>query len=239
MPLCNQYSPDKIDRIWLDLDDTLWDFKANSLQSLSELYDVYGLERYYQSVDHWRNAYLKLNHQLWDLYGHGHITKDTLMHDRFYKPLNEAGVPDSENLWEIFSNEYLDRLARQTKLVDGARQLLDHIHRQGYATGMLSNGFKEVQFRKLNNSGLTNDIDIVILSDDIGINKPDKRLFDHALSVVGERPERSLLIGDNPDTDICGALNAGWHAIFFDRENHGDIDNCMRVTSLLDIIKII
>ena len=78
---------------------------------------------------------------------------------------------------------------------------------------MVSNGFSGVQERKLKNASL--EVDVVVLSDEIDINKPDRRLFDYALQKSGATAEESLMVGDNPLTDILGALSAGWQAILF------------------------
>lgn len=200
---------------WVDLDDTLWDFKANSHIALNGLYEAYALNRFYPTSDDWIKTYERHNHHLWDLYNRAIITKDYLMQQRFRRPLVETGVPEAHELGDRFDYEYLDRLAECTQLLDGAIELLTTLRQQGWKTGILSNGFHEVQHRKIRNSGLSPYIDYVVLSDDIGVNKPDVRLYRHAEEVAGARPENCLMIGDNPDTDIAGAINAGWEAFYF------------------------
>ncbi len=109
---------------------------------------------------------------------------------------------------------YLDYLAREKALMPGAIDLLRTIRDRGLRIGCLSNGFKEVQFRKIRTAGLEPWIDLVVLSDDIGVNKPDRRIFEYAMERSGDTdPTHHLMIGDNPDTDIRGALGAGWHAV--------------------------
>lgn len=202
---------------WVDLDDTLWDFHANSRTALGGLYDAYDLKRYFDSCEAWIECYEHHNHELWSQYNRALIEKPYLMRERFVRPLTEGGCPDTEELWPIFDKEYLDRMAECTLLIDGAIELLEELHRRGWKTGILSNGFVEVQHRKIRNSGLTPHIDYIVLSDDIGVNKPDERIYRHAERVAGTTAERCLMIGDNIDTDIAGALNAGWDAVFFNR----------------------
>ena len=84
--------------------------------------------------------------------------------------------------------------------------------------------------------------DAVVLSDDIGVNKPDKRIFDHALKKSNALADCTLIIGDNPDTDIAGAVNAGWHAIYFNRNGEGkpiSMDNAIEIFKLSEIQHIL
>ena len=201
--------------VWLDLDDTLWDFKGNSRISLCGLYDDYNLNRWFATVDAWIECYERHNHALWDQYNHALITKRYLQDERFKRPLVEVGSDMASEYGMRFDGEYLDRLAGCTGLVTGATELLHWLRAQGCGIGILSNGFTEVQHRKINNSGLAPLIDHVVLSDDIGVNKPDVRLYRHAEQVAGTTPGQCVMVGDNPDTDIAGAVNAGWQAILY------------------------
>ncbi|MDE6831546.1 MAG: YjjG family noncanonical pyrimidine nucleotidase [Muribaculaceae bacterium] len=203
--------------VWLDLDDTIWDFHANSRVALRGLYDDYSLSCAFPTAEQWIDCYERHNHALWDLYNRAQIEKVYLMKERFLRPLTEVGHPKAEELAARFDKEYLDRLAECTELISGAISLLTKIKEHGLLTGILSNGFVEVQHRKIRNSGLAPLIDYIVLSDDIGVNKPDGRIFRYAESVAGVTADQCLMIGDNPVTDIAGALNAGWRAILFSR----------------------
>ncbi|MDE7386361.1 MAG: YjjG family noncanonical pyrimidine nucleotidase [Muribaculaceae bacterium] len=224
------------DIVWLDLDDTLWDFKANSRVALAGLYADYDLARWFGSADEWIERYERHNHALWDRYNHALITKDELMSSRFRLPLEDVGSPMAAELGARFDGEYLDRLAECTRLVDGAIDLLEWIKSRGMMTGVLSNGFTEVQHRKIRNSGLAPLVDFTVLSDDIGINKPDVRLYRHAEQVAGTTAAQCIMVGDNPDTDIRGAVDAGWKAVLLDRENCGEIPHGVPVAkNLVDV----
>ncbi len=204
---------------WLDLDDTVWNFESNSLKSLAEIYESHSLDRFFESVDCWRECYMRHNHALWEQYNIGGITRDFLMRERFTRPLIEAGC-DSDTVEELCRKlhfDYLDRLGRYPDLVDGARELMEVLQSKGYKIGILSNGFKEVQYRKIESSHISHLVDWVVLSDDIGINKPDRRLYDHALVKAETTARESVIVGDNLSTDIAGGLNAGWQVIFYDR----------------------
>lgn len=204
--------------VWIDLDDTLWDFKSNSSVALAGLYRDYDLGRWFDSESAWIECYERHNHALWDQYNHALIAKEYLMSERFRRPLAEAGSTMTAEYGRLFDTEYLDRLAQCTVLIDGAVELLGALRGMGCRIGILSNGFTEVQYRKIRNSGLEPYVDFVVLSDDIGVNKPDVRIFRHAEAVCGSDAAGCIMIGDNPDTDIAGALNAGWQAIYFSRK---------------------
>lgn len=219
---------------WIDLDDTLWDFKGNSRIALAGLYDDYNLSRWFLSTADWIECYERHNHALWNLYNHASITKEYLMAERFKRPLLEVGCELAEEYGRRFDVEYLDRLADCRSLVDGAIDLLERLHSHGWKTGILSNGFTEVQHRKIHNSGLEPYIDFVVLSDDIGINKPDVRLFRYAERVSGCDAAHCMMVGDNPDTDIAGALAAGWQAVYFapDGSRHPQVVSISRLSEL-------
>lgn len=216
------FNNNPITTIWLDLDDTLIDFQANAHASLAQMYrDEPLLRTLFPDADTWAHIYETHNHRLWDLYSRAEITQPELRIERFRRPLAQAGLPDRQatETAERYDTLYLDILAEQRRMIPGAIELIKTLKSNSdVKLGILSNGFKEVQYRKIDNTGLAPLIDIVVLSDDIGINKPDPRLFDHAMRRAGDlSPSHHLMIGDNPSTDIAGAIGAGWNAIWFHR----------------------
>lgn len=210
-------APEGVEWIWFDLDDTIYDFAASSLISLKQVYAKYELDRFFSDEQLWIGIYHKHNAALWNLYNKAQITQQQLRFDRFYLPLQEGGADEEENLRlnPILDVDYLAMLGSTGLLIDGAKQALEHLKSRGYKIGILSNGFRGVQNEKLRTTGISHLIDEVVLSDDININKPDRRIYDYALEKTGARAETSLMIGDNPSTDIVGAIKAGWKAILY------------------------
>ena len=212
---------DNIKVIWFDLDDTLIDFHANSRVALAMTYDRFGLSEAFATPAEWIEVYERHNRDLWELYSRGEVTKPYLRRQRFIRPLTLDGRLDPARVEDMvveLDTYYLDSMAAQDKTVEGARELLEQLRSRGYTIGILSNGFKQVQHRKLVSARLDNLIDIVVLSDDIDVNKPDRRIFDYAMDRAGSAvcPASNLMVGDNPATDIAGALGAGWRAALFD-----------------------
>ena len=204
--------------VWFDLDDTLYDFKASSEIALKRVYADFNLCEFFSSEDEWKNIYHRHNAALWDKYNRAEVAMETLRHDRFFLPLAEAGAPAerARKLVLPLDKAYLRHLADTGLTLPYARETLKELRDKGFRIGILSNGFTDVQYDKLRTSGLAPLIDCVVLSDEIGANKPNRTLFDYALRKAGTKAADSVLVGDNPDTDIAGALGAGWRAILFD-----------------------
>ena len=244
------YEGSRIKTVWFDLDDTLIDFRTNSRAALRIVYDsVEPIRLLFADAEAWTERYEFHNHRLWDQYSRAEIDRDTLRMERFRHPLAEAGMTDAEarRLSEFLDTYYLDRLAEQKNLIPGAIELIDAIKNRwpDIRIGVLSNGFADVQHRKIRNAGLQDKIDLTVLSDDIDVNKPDRRLFEHAARMAAsEQPDSNLLIGDNPTTDIAGALCAVWHAVWFDRNGDApapapDAPRCARATTLPAILPLL
>ncbi len=205
-----------IKTIFLDVDDTLWWFTQNSKVALEQTFHDYGGDYWTCDFDTFHKVYLKHNEVLWDQYHHGLIERDVLKAERFRRTLAEIGC-DSEcdTLASRMDEHYLNVLAQQSVLLPGARHLLEYLNKRGYDVNVLSNGFKGIQQQKLVSGGIDHLIHHVVLSDDCGITKPLPGIYDYAMQVCGTTPEASLMIGDNPETDIQGASQAGWRTIYF------------------------
>lgn len=213
------YNSHHITTVWLDLDDTLIDFTTNAHTSLIAMWQQEPvLRNLWPDPEQWAECYERHNIALWAEYNIGRISRQYLRMERFRRPLCQAGLPDhnARSLSELFDPLYLDLLAQQKTLMPGAITLLRRLRRAGVTIGILSNGFKEVQHRKIHTAGLDPYIDLVVLSDDIGVNKPDPRIFDHAMRQAHDTdPTHHLMIGDNPQTDIAGAIATGWNALWY------------------------
>ena len=199
--------------LFIDLDDTLYDFSAASREAFEETYHLLHFERYFDSFDHYMGIYAPYNLELWKLYGEGRITKEELNRRRYSYPLECVGVHDQE-LADTFCREALSRIPTKNHTIPGAVELLEYL-RPRYRMFILSNGFKELQSRKMQTAGIDKYFDALILSDDIGVNKPHRKLFEHEMQTTASTPQESLMIGDMFDTDIIGAANFGIDSIYY------------------------
>lgn len=193
--------------LFIDLDDTLWDTYHNNKECLEELYGAHGWDRHYASFEAFFAFYQPHNLALWAAYRAGRIDKPTLIVERFRHVLAPLGIVEREALLAI-NDEFLRRTTTKRRLVDGALSLLDYLREARYRLFILSNGFREVQAKKLAHAGLAPYFERMILSEDAAIQKPHKAIFDYALRCTNARRTESLMIGDSWEADITGARNA-------------------------------
>lgn len=200
--------------LFIDLDDTLYDFSANSQEAYRTVYDLLGYSQWFESFEHYYTIYWEYNQQLWVRYSAGEITRDYLNAERYAHPLRVMGVPDADAISIRFGDESMKRLPLGTRLMPHAREILEYL-RPKYRLYILSNGFTELQSRKMNSAGIAHYFDGVILSEDIGVNKPHPEIFEHALRVARVAPHQALMIGDNLEADIQGAHQVGMEQVFY------------------------
>lgn len=227
--------------IFFDLDDTLFDFSSSSIISLNKLWGEQEIIRSkYATAEAFIDEYHIHNSRMWDLHERGEITAEFLKGERFR--LTIAPDRDDEeirHLSRMLNDRYLYLLGECNAPCKGAEKLLRSLSKE-YLIGVLTNGFNEVQYRKLKNCGLDRYIQRVVISDEIGVQKPDERLFRYAESETGASSETAIMIGDNPKNDIQGALDAGWKAIYYDckgKEFGSESENYLgRIEKLEEII---
>lgn len=204
----------KYKHIFFDLDRTLWDFESNSVIALEEIYKNRKIENYKVVFDDFVNYYKEYNHHLWDLYKLGRIKKAYLREERFRGTLKHFGI-ESEELAEQVSQDYIYLSPRKTKLFPNSIEVLSELSKR-YKLHIITNGFNEVQFVKMENSGLTPFFEQVITSEMIGVQKPNPKVFEYALNMAKAIVNESVMIGDDQDSDIIGAQSIGMDTIFVD-----------------------
>ncbi len=228
--------------LFIDFDDTLYDTHGNAEIALRELFEALRLGQYFAFPQLFYDEYWKTNIDLWTRYSKGEITRDYLIVERFRRPLSYGrGLVPTEQYCIEASDLFLDFCSSKPGLVEGARELMDYLRLKGYRMHICSNGFHEVQYKKLRACGLTDYFDTVILSEDAGANKPSPQFFDYALRQSRAVKESTLMIGDNLQTDIVGAMNAGLDAAFFNRypDYPANVAVTYEVTSLVELKKIL
>ncbi len=236
--------------IFIDFDDTLYDTHGNAVIALEETFEYFHLGQYFDDKQVFYDDYWKTNIDLWGRYAKGEITRDYLIVERFRHPLcaskelrvkNEEFPSAFKDYCLQVSDVFLDYCSNKPGVVEGAHELMDYLKQKGYRIHMCSNGFHEVQYKKLAACGLRDHFDTIILSEDAGVNKPALEYFEYALRTSGAKKDTTVMIGDNFQTDILGAKRAGLDTIFFNRwpEYPATEPITYEVDTLKDIIKIL
>ena len=208
--------------LFIDLDNTLYDFSASSREAYCEVYALLDYDCYFPSFEAYINIYEKRNAELWMLYAEGRVTKEELNAERYLYPLRVAGVENAEAMARTYLAEAMKRLPTKGILRPYAKECLEYL-RPRYALYILSNGFAELQRRKMRSAGIDGYFDGIILSEDIHVNKPQRALFDYALTVADVRADEVLMIGDHFEVDIEGAHGAGWDQMFYNYQGITDM----------------
>jgi putative hydrolase of the HAD superfamily len=224
-----------IKHIFFDLDNTLWDFEKNSREALLHLFLEHNIQEHCKTnFDGFIEIYESINHELWHLYSLQQTTKEELRYQRFYKAFSYFKY-DNLSLSHQWADDYLKISPYKTHLIDGAMDVLLHL-KDKYKLHIITNGFKEVQHIKLDYSNLKPFFEHIIISEEHGFNKPDIKIFDLAQSLTNSQFNECVMIGDNYDADILGALNAQWKAIYLSniQKENSDI-NFSQIQKLIQL----
>ncbi len=209
--------------IFFDLDHTLWDFNTNCRLALDELYDKHNFSKLGFSKDGLYNVYKNINDQMWQGYHKGTITKEAIRSKRFENTFSQLGH-EKTVIPAGLDDEFLVLCPAKAQVFPYTHDSLEYLLSKGYILHIITNGFKETQHIKLSTSGLSDYFTHVIESDVCGFMKPDKKIFDYALSVSNSSSKESIMIGDDLHADILGARNAGLDQIFINRNNFDHIE---------------
>ena len=138
-----------------------------------------------------------------------------MQRERFQYPFRMVNQEDDDLAGQV-GNDFLELTIQQNKLITGAKELMAYLA-QKYPIIVLSNGFKEVQYRKIATSGLQEYITHVVLSEEVGVQKPNKLIFEYALKLINKKASEVMMIGDNMETDIMGAAEMGMDTIYLSK----------------------
>jgi len=220
--------------LFFDLDHTIWDFELNSKETLWDLHLKYELEaKGINNFDEFYSIYSVHNHRLWDRYSKGFIKQEELRWKRIYLSLLDYKIAD-EALSKEMSVDYLTILPDKKNLFPYTIEILEYLKSKDYSMHLITNGFESVQFKKIKNSNLADYFTEVITSEASNSLKPNKEIFQYALKVSNANVETSIMIGDNEDADIQGAINVGMDSIFV---NHLQIQPTVPATHTITHLK--
>ena len=219
--------------VFFDLDHTLWDFDKNSELAFETIFN-----RNHPAIEtkEFIEKYVPINQSCWALYQYDKITHQELRYNRLKHSFDAINYLISDEEIDDIANDYIRFLPENNHLFEGTMELLDYL-KPKYNLHIITNGFADVQFKKINNSKISSYFQTVTNSEMAGVKKPNPIIFDYALDLANAQKENSVMIGDSLDADVQGALDAGLDAIYF---NEGKIiveDHIKQINHLLELKK--
>ena len=170
-----------------------------------------------------------------------HLVRDSMIHESSFQALLQAFPPEKEFSLADCQAYYFDHIHEFAVAGQEQVAVVKKLRTLGIKTAIVTNVAKErldFQRRKIDTMGLTPLFDVIVLSGEVGVHKPDRRVFDHATRYLGVANEDCIFVGDNPDGDIVGARNAGMEAVWIDVWDDGnrfsDDPKVHRVQSVLE-----
>lgn len=222
---------ENIKHIFFDLDHTLWDFDKNSALAFKQIFEEQNLTTDFKVFI---KEYTPINLGYWKLYREEKISKEDLRFRRLKDTFEALNYDVSDNLINQIAVDYLKYLPNNNFLIDGTKELLDYLQPK-YQLHIITNGFKEVQHKKMEASGIKKYFDIIVTSESVGVKKPNEKVFEYALEESGAISFESIMIGDSYEADVLGAFNVGMLPIHFDIFQKNKNNGVLSVNSLLDL----
>ena len=217
--------------IFFDLDHTLWDFDKNSALTFEKIFE---LNKLAVNLNDFLEVYVPINFKYWKLYREEKVDKKTLKFSRLNDAFKAMEIDISSRMVHKLSDDYITHLCTFNHLFAGAIDLLDYLTPK-YQLHIITNGFKEAQQAKLNQSNIDHYFVTVTNSEMVGVKKPNPKIFKHALKMANASIVNSIMIGDNLEADILGALNIGMDAICFNYHNEVLGADIIGIDHLLEI----
>ncbi|HJN53888.1 MAG TPA: YjjG family noncanonical pyrimidine nucleotidase [Flavobacteriaceae bacterium] len=217
--------------IFFDLDHTLWDFDKNSNLTFIKIFKLNELEI---DVDVFLEAYHPINTNYWNLYRENKISKEKLRFYRLADTFKMMKIEVGDSMIRKLSFDYIDYLSDFNHLIPGAIDILEYLKNK-YTMHIITNGFKEVQKKKLEKSTIFKYFKTITISEEVGYKKPNPIIFNYALKKANAINSNSLMIGDSYQADILGAINIGVNAILFNYHKIDPEDHIISVNNLSDL----
>lgn len=204
--------PRVITGILLDADNTLFDFDRAQREALLE---TIGLRKDHPDSDELISDFKAINDRLWRLHEEGSIGTEEVKVERFRSFLAAHKFKLEA---DGAAKGFLDLLSAKPYLLAGAHDAIEELHALGLKLCLATNGFSTVQRGRLEASPLADLFDAVVISDEIGIQKPDPAFFQACLDALGLPAGETVFVGDSPSVDILGAKSLGIFSVWINRD---------------------
>ncbi len=221
--------------VFFDLDHTLWDFEKNSALTFAK---ILADNKVKVDLDGFLEVYSPINMQMWALYRENGISKSELRYQRLKQTFDAIRVQVSDEVIDTLARDYIAHLSSFTHLLPNTVQTLEYLFPK-YKLHIITNGFQEVQTKKLKGSGIHHYFQKVIDSEMAGVKKPHPYIFEIALDMAEVAPQNALMIGDNLEADILGAKASGMHVLHYNFHKYDNHGVCTMITDLIEIKNIL
>ena len=217
--------------VFFDLDHTLWDFDKNSMLAFKRVFKKFKINI---EFDAFLKIYEPINVEYWKKYREDKVSKENLRRGRLIDSFNFFDLIYTTEKIDKIADAYIEELPFDNHLFEGALEILDYLT-LNYKLHIITNGFEEVQYKKLKNSGIVHYFSTVTTSEEVGVKKPNSKVFLTALKKANSLPEESVMIGDSLEADILGANNIGMQTIFYNYRNESISKKIKSIDSLIEI----
>ena len=223
-----------IEFLFLDLDDTILDFRKAERIAVAKTIRDFGVEPTEEVLD----LYHRINKAHWEMLERGELTREEVMVNRFAALFRELGAkPDAS----AYAKDYEHNLSIGHYFLPGAEEAVEALHRK-YRLFLASNGTASVQKGRLTSANLYRFFERVFVSQELGFNKPSKAFFDACFArIPGFDPAKAVMVGDSLTSDIQGGINAGITTVWVNPEHRpwGDIKPDYEIEGLSQLEKLL
>ena len=225
----------KVTDIFFDLDHTLWDFEKNSALTFQKIFGDNGLNI---TLEDFLEIYVPINLEYWKLYREERVSKAELRYQRLKRTFDQIGETVSDDMINILAHQYIEHLPSYNHLVPNTVQILEYLS-PNYKLHIITNGFHEVQEKKLKGGNIHHYFQNIVNSETAGVKKPHPHIFELALDKAKVSPQNSLMIGDNLEADILGAKSVGMEVLHFNSNKESSHNECIMINDLIEIKRIL
>lgn len=225
-----------IKHIFFDLDHTLWDYDRSAHETLSEIYSKLDLAHSGLTIKKFVNTFYEVNNKLWVKYNDGLIDREYIKSQRFLEVFSASGIEEGKS--EEASSYFLNHCSLKPYLMDDALTALHYLSNK-YELHIITNGFLDAQNRKLNSSGIARFFRVMVTSECIDSRKPSPEIFEYSLKEAKASKSESIMIGDNPRTDIQGAKDFGMKTVFYDPSGRKKSLADFTIQSHMELLKLL
>jgi len=198
----------KYTRLIFDADNTLYDFNRAEAQALSDTLAHFSLPQTADTLQ----TYRAINRDLWSRFEQKTITLEALKIERAQRFFSHLGVQMEE---AVFAQHYLSELSRHQFLLPQVEETLAALSPHCEMI-IITNGLSQVQRPRFEHALIKQHFSDIIISEEVGLAKPDAAIFDMACQRMGWTDTSDvLMIGDNYHCDVKGAVNYGLRACWF------------------------